>query len=537
MEKHAIIERSGFRVPLIGIPPSSGERDARHAKGRLTEPTLQADRLPPHSEAAERGLLGCALLSPLETLALARRRLTDPDGQEFYDLKHRLIWQTLGRMADEDNLRAVNDDPALVVIHVQRRLKDFGNLDQAGGLGYLADLQSASSGAAQADYWLEIIAEKWVLRQTLQFLTRTAGTLQSFEGQLDPMLDQLQRDFDTIAKQRHAQSAHAERIKSAGAWGEDVWNEFMGVHCDEERGWALPIEFKFRVRLQECTLVTGDDGSGKSTFLNYAALHLAHAGAKVCIASFEMPPKQTLRQLIHQLTGTDKFPDSSAGHALFRQALSWVNKRFYLYDFLGIADWRDVLAAFRHAVEHMGVTVFILDSVMRIGIPDDDYGTQGLAAAQFAQFAMGAGAHLFLVIHENKGGDGKGKVRGSKLWTANVHNIVRIERNMKKGEKLSELWAERVAAEAIGDREVVAEIHKDYEKLKRDWDARAVLQKQREMGTQQNAAKRFYYDKDCFQYREHFEDVATNWLERWRRNESVAVAPAAGSRSEDGGEA
>lgn len=506
------------RPPNGAPPPGEALRRRRAELGPGVEPP---DRLPPHSAEGEAGVLGCLLLAPMEGIPQARRRLRDPDGGEFYDLRHREIWLTLGRMYD-DRLAGKplcsepKFDGGIDVITIQQRLRDYQKLDAVGGVAYLAELPNRVPSAHNLEYYLDIVAEKFVVRETIRFLTAGLGTLQNFEGQIDAALARLQREFDGLAKLRLGEGEWLERLRPAGHWAEEVWNEFMGIHCHEERGWPLPIEFKFRVRLQECTLVTGDDGSGKSTFLNYTALHLAQAGARVCVASFEMPPKKTLRMLVTQAAGTHVFPESSAGQALFARAFSWVHKRFFIYDFLGIADWRDVLAVFQRAAEQLGVNVFILDSVMRIGIADDDYGTQGLAAARFAQFAQSAGVHLFLVIHENKGGEGgKGRVRGSKLWTANADNIVRIERNMKKGEKLSELWAERLVAEGRRDAEVLREIQKDYEEVKRGWDARAVLLKQREMGSQQNAAKRFYYDSDCFQYRDHFDDPPVNWLERW----------------------
>jgi energy-coupling factor transporter ATP-binding protein EcfA2 len=479
------------------------------------------DKLPPHSIEAEQGALGCCLLAPLETIPVARKRLKDVEGLEFYDLRHREIWLTLGRMFDDriagKPICSNDAQSGIDLITVQQRLKDVGRLEDVGGLAYLAELPDKVPSAANLEHYLIILIEQFAARELLRTCTDTASRALQFPGQIDHLLSTLQHDFDRIAALRVTEGDVPQRLKAAGAWGEEVWNEFMGIHCNEEQGWTLPIEFKFRVRLQECTLFTGDDGSGKSTFLNYAALHLANQGARTLIASFEMPPKKTLRMLITQLVGTREFPDSNAGHALFRKALAWINSRFYIYDFLGIGDWRDVLSTFRYAAEHLGVNVFILDSVMRIGIADDDYGAQGLAAAQFAQFAQAAGVHLFLVIHENKGSEGKAKVRGSKLWTANADNIVKIERNQDKGIKLDELWADIVAERAskAPDQGFIDQTTKKMDELREKWDARAVLLKQRDMGSQQNAAKYFYYDGRCFQYREHRSDAAVNWMSRW----------------------
>lgn len=524
-----------------GLPANGPASDRTARRARFADPT--PDRLPPHSIEAEQGVLGCVLLKPMESIPVVRKRLRDEEGGEFYDLKHREVWLTLCRMYDDRlagkplcSTETAGDGIDLITL--QQRLKDHQKLEAVGGLAYLAALPDAVPSAVNIEYYLEIVAEKFVVRQTIAFCTEAAARMFEWPGQVDHLLKELQGDFDRIAAQRSSEDQAPVRLKAAGHWGEEVWNEFMGVHCGEELGLALPIEFKFRVRLEECTLVTGDDGSGKSTFLNYAALHLAEAGLKTLIASFEMPPKKTLRMLISQLAGTREFPDNTPGQRLFKRALHWINERFYLYDFLGIGDWRDVLATFRYAARHLGVKAFILDSVMRIGIMDDDYGTQGLAAAQFARFAQVEGVHLFLVIHENKGSEGKAKVRGSKLWTANADNIIKIERNQEKQIKLEELWEDlkEERKQETPNLKDIAGFEKQVAVWKGKWDARALLLKQRDMGSQQNAGKYFYFDGRCFQYREHREDQPVNWLERWKREAAAVAEQAGGGERELGGE-
>jgi twinkle protein len=218
----------------------------------------------------------------------------------------------------------------------------------------------------------------------------------------------------------------------------------------------------------------------------------------VIIASMEVPPEITLWIMARQLLGVGKLECNELNIAKITRALAWLNKRVLLYNFLGITDWRELLNTFRYARANRHGAVFIVDSVMRIGIPDDDYALQGIVAAQFADFSVKQGAHTFLVVHENKGdGRAKDKVRGSKQWTDNAHNVCGMKRNEAKAEKLEELKAENAAGELSNE---------DFEKkkigMRKLWDAKFILSKQRWPGSQQNASRWLYFDHEALQFHE-----------------------------------
>ena len=153
-----------------------------------------------------------------------------------------------------------------------------------------------------------------------------------------------------------------------------------------------------------------------------------------------VPAAATMWVLGRQLWGLKHLPRGADGKLDARgremaiAALGWMQKHVLIYDFAGITHWQDILDTFRWAREHRRCEVFVIDSVMRIGIADDDYALQGLVAARMADFAIKQGAHLVEVIHQNKGeGSGKDRVRGSKQWTDNAHNVVEVRINPTKG--------------------------------------------------------------------------------------------------------
>ena len=469
------------------------------------------DRLPPHSLEAERAVLGCVLLEPAK-LRMCQERFAG--AEVFYVFANRVVFECM--CALEHKGRAID------VVTLLQELRERQQLAGVGGIEGLSELPGAASSAENLPHYLAIVWEKYLARLKIQQSLEIVNQIIALDGLTEPAIARARELETSFETEVHRGTMTPRYLKGAGDFAEEVWNEFFGARGAEEPGWALPINFKLKKRLGECTLVTGDDGSGKSTFLNYCALHLAAQGAHVVIGSFEMHPKKTIWMLVCQLLGTRDIPDSNFGQRQFNAVMAWIANRFSFYSFLGIADWRDVLDTFRYAARHQGKNYFILDSVMRIGIGDDDYALQGLAAAQFAQFTQEYNVHLDLVIHENKGGErGKAKVRGSKLWTANVDNVVKIEINSEKKPKLDDLWAdlEEERAKKQPSESAIKEIEEKRAVWKAKWDSHVVLLKQRYPGTQQNGSKYIWFDHRCFQFREHREDPPVNWLERWTKRD------------------
>jgi KaiC/GvpD/RAD55 family RecA-like ATPase len=485
---------------------------ARRARGAVSAPRV--DVLPPHDPAAEQGVLGCILIESLEGGATCLTQCQERFGglNPFYDLRHADIYLALS------NMRA--SDHPIDLITLVNHLRGVQKLDQVGGLAYLATLPDQVPSAANLPYYLDIVWSKYLARQTIQHHSAVVAEVLEAGDLTEPAVVRAREGQERIERELHRGAGVTPKylIKPSDIV-EEASERFFHDPRKGDPGWLLPIDFKFRVRLKETTIMIGDDGTGKSTILLYFLLHLASQGAKCVGALMEEAADKSLWLLASQLLGQRHLAECDQSRATIADAMAWLNQRFSFYAFLGIADWRDILATFRYAAEQWGCNTFLVDSVMRIGIPDDDYATQHAAANAFAQFAMDHNAHLIYVSHENKGeGKGKKKARGSALWTAAAHNILRVERHEEKRIKIDEWYAD--LADARKDPERNAGFIKDQEakidKKRKEWDTRITLHKQRYPGSQQNAGKRFWFDHNNFQFREHYDDQPVNWLNKWK---------------------
>lgn len=150
------------------------------------------DRLPPHSVEAEQGVLGCVLLDG-QCLNQCVEQLR-AGSLAFYDLRHQLIYGTLLDMQMAGQ--------AVDLVTLQQRLKGRGELENVGGLVYLAGLPDKVPSAAHLEDYLKIVREKFQVRKLVAFCTEVAARAQEFDGDVGKLLGEVELDMAALAS-RH----------------------------------------------------------------------------------------------------------------------------------------------------------------------------------------------------------------------------------------------------------------------------------------------------------------------------------------------
>lgn len=468
---------------------------------------VPTDKLPPHDVPAEQALLGGCLggkFGELEKSQAAFNRAREQFGLDevFYDLRHQSIWHALAFLKEKDG--------QFDVITLQAELKARDLLDQIGGLPYLMTLPEIAPLDELFENHVALVWEKYLARRLLQNFADAGGRVYE-SGELTEShianIEEKNKEWRALLERG---AVTPKNLCAPNQFADAYYDAFFNRH-EESYGYELPFHFPLRWRPSEMTLFTGEDGSGKSSMLSLIAIVSARQmepGQKVVVASMEVPPEITLWIMARQLLGLGKLEKTEENIARVVKALGWLQKRILIYNFLGITDWRELLNTFRYAREHAGGELFIVDSVMRIGIEDDNYAMQGIASSQFAEFSVKTGAHTILVHHQNKSGDGgqKTRVRGSKQWTDNAHNVVGTKRNEAKATKLAELKAERDSGEmdqTSYDNEV--------RQLTIKWDSQFLLSKQRWPGSRQNGARYLYFHHESLQFHEKPNQAAIDY--------------------------
>ncbi len=224
-------------------------------------------------------------------------------------------------------------------------------------------------------------------------------------------------------------SLHYEAKTTAILLGED------GDHAGQPLPWAK-VSDKIRFRPGEVSVWSGVNGHGKSLMLGHVVMHGAKVtGSRACIASLEMRPERTLTRLARQATGL-RMPSRGYIAETFR----WFSEWLWLFDLVGTAKVNRLIEVFSYAYRRYGITVFVVDSLSKCGIAEDDYNGQKAFVEQLCDFANTHNVHVHLITHIRKQIDenkptGKMDVKGTGAITDMAFNNLIVWRNKVKEAK------------------------------------------------------------------------------------------------------
>lgn len=210
----------------------------------------------------------------------------------------------------------------------------------------------------------------------------------------------------------------------------------------EHVGYRTPygkLGAKLLFRPGEVTIWTGDSGAGKTQILNDCVVDWIQQGARTCLSSLEMHPAFTLKRLAKQIVGVDR-PTAEAISA----ALRWADAGLLIYELTGKQKLEELLAVFDYGRSRYGCDVFVIDSLMRLGVAGDDYNTQEAVIFRIVDWTMASNVHVHLVAHAKKGERDRGvpgieDIKGAMELGANAFNIISVWRDRKFEENVASL--------------------------------------------------------------------------------------------------
>ena len=148
------------------------------------EDLQKQDRLPPHSEEAEQGVLGCIFLDPYEVIDECITKFGPSGSSVFYNLRNRTIYECILDM--HNKLEAID----LITVH--SRLAKKGVIDSVGGVSYLASLPDTVPSAANLPFYVNIVIEKHVLRTMVRGLAQSAEEIHTHDGEVGELLSKIE---------------------------------------------------------------------------------------------------------------------------------------------------------------------------------------------------------------------------------------------------------------------------------------------------------------------------------------------------------
>jgi twinkle protein len=305
-----------------------------------------------------------------------------------------------------------------------------------------------------------------------------------------------------------AKAVNPEMLATINDFREGVWEEFYPKSEDRigsKMSWDTTGEFPLRIRRGEMSTWQGYTKHGKTTLMSNELVNMIGTELqRICIASMEIKPEKTLRTIIRQFIGKTK-PMTATGdpdRKYFDLVCDFLNDHVWFYSKVGECTLESILEVFSYAARRYGVTQFVVDSLMKLDLNEEDLPSVKLVMNKLTAFAREYDVHVHLVAHSKKPTD---KRPEDKHWpdkyqicgTGNIvnitHNIFCVYRNVAKENSLAALGAELSVANANGDTSKVADIMKRREVWLSQHDAMFIVQGQRE-GDGMQPMKRLWFD-------------------------------------------
>lgn len=290
----------------------------------------------------------------------------------------------------------------------------------------------------------------------------------------------------------NARVIEPEELRPANAYTDEVIAEFY-PSGGKLPGFDVPWDkVPMRYLRGEVSLYTGVNSHGKSVLLSHIGISGIDQGEKFCIASFEMHPKKTLYRKARQATGR-RLPTEDE----IRACLDWMTGKVWLFHLVGTGKVDRMMEVFEFAYRRHGVKQFIIDSLMKCGIAEDDYKGQKAFIERLCDFAARTGAHVHLVAHARKGDNeltpvGKLDVKGTGAISDLAFNCFSVWRNKRK-EAIMKAYANGEEVELPKNRTI--------EQIQQEPDAILYIDKSRNVEDAEGAYS-LWFDAPSMQYLE-----------------------------------
>ncbi len=250
---------------------------------------VRALMVPPHSVDAEQALLGLLLLDQ----QVWHRMSGQVVEEDFYRADHRVIFAACEAVADAGG----SPDAVAVRDHLARH----GQLEQAGGRDYLAELIEAAGSAPNVATYAATVRDQAVLRSLHSTLTEHTSRIHRQPQQASVHIGEALQALIGLTDRGRSGRGLVSAQKLVGELIDD-----LDRRRDGERGLSIGLPdfdaLSSGLEPGDLVVLAGRPGMGKTALLVSIAAHVART-ASVAIYSAEMTSLQLLKRALALVTG------------------------------------------------------------------------------------------------------------------------------------------------------------------------------------------------------------------------------------------
>lgn len=261
--------------------------------GLNTDMDLAQLKVPPHSIEAEQSVLG--------GLMIAGQAWDDVAGllseEAFYRAAHRSIFAQMARL--------VAAEEPLDIITLSDALNSNAELEQVGGIGYLAELAKNTPSAANIRAYAAVVQEKASLRALIAAAHEIADSGYNTEGRSsDDLMDEAERRIMQIAEERPKEGGLVDinpLLKGAVERIDELFNSDGNI-TGLTTGFTDLDEMTSGMQPADLIIVAARPSMGKTTFaMNLVENALLASEKPILVFSLEMPSESLIMRMMSSL--------------------------------------------------------------------------------------------------------------------------------------------------------------------------------------------------------------------------------------------
>ena len=249
---------------------------------------MELGKIPPHDIEAEQAVIG-SMLTDKEAISSAIEMLKPDD---FYREDNGVIYEAI--------LNLYNRSEPVDIITLKKELQSMKQLDNVGGLEYIAQLPDKVPTTANVEQYIKIVEEKSALRSLIKTANDLIALGYDQTEEVETILDVAEKNIFNVIQNRNQRGYAA--IKDILV---DSFTELEQLYNQKQRVTGIPTGFAdldfitSGLHKSDLVIVAARPAMGKSAFaLNLATNAAVRANTPVAIFSLEMSKEQLTNRIL-----------------------------------------------------------------------------------------------------------------------------------------------------------------------------------------------------------------------------------------------
>jgi len=338
----------------------------------------RGDRVPPYSEEAERGVLGSVLLDAQRVMDLCVQAQLNEES--FHVTANRSLYGALLAMYEAGRV--------IDVLTVAECLKTNKTFERIGGGAYLDALIDGTPTAAHAEYYIDLVRQKDLLRRIISVARSTEQECFEAQDGADLVLGRAEQALLSITERQHGeQISWGDAIKTTMQHVERILDTHRGL-TGLSSGFANLDRIIHGLRPGEMTVLAARPSMGKTSLAMNIAENIAlgvrdpdQKGHGVGIFSLEMSCESLIMRMLcahAEISGSalaKGMVEAGPAHGKLASAASVLMKAPIFLDDTGGLDILELRARARRMKTRNNIELLVVDYLQLL--QSREYSRQG----------------------------------------------------------------------------------------------------------------------------------------------------------------